>query len=72
MPFYDFWDYILSPGFLFGFGLTAATFLPIAWSLWRTWEDNRHKEQNLIRAERRARRQRWAARRRRVSSQAGE
>ncbi|NDJ62590.1 MAG: hypothetical protein GYB67_15790 [Chloroflexi bacterium] len=51
-------DYALSPQFLIATGLVLAGFLPIVWSLWRTWQDNRHKERTLIAEQRAARRQR--------------
>ena len=62
MPEYDFFSYVLSPGFLIMFGLVAATFVPVLWSIWVTWRDNGHKvealkeKQRARRAEERARR----------------
>jgi hypothetical protein len=38
--FFDFWELILSPGFLIGFGLTAAPLAVLAYSVWGTWEEN--------------------------------
>lgn len=67
MPNMDFWEYILNPGFIIMFGLSASMFLPLLWSVWRTWQDNEHKEVALkeqVRAERRARLAARRARRR--------
>jgi len=77
MPNLDFWNYILSPGFLITFGLTAGTFVPLLWSLWITWEENKYKEDALreqVRQEKAARkaarRERYLRSRRRVSASA--
>lgn len=57
MPFLDL-DYVLSPVFLLTFGLTLGTFVPLLWSLWITWQENKHKERELIEEQRRLRRRR--------------
>lgn len=43
--FTNFWDYVLNPVFLVTFGLVAAFFVPMLWSMWVTWnqKDNSHK-----------------------------
>lgn len=59
MPNYDFFSYVLSPGFLIPMALVLAAFLPLAYSVYVTWEENKHKAHNLqqrIREERRSRR----------------
>jgi hypothetical protein len=38
--FFDFWDIVLSPGFLITFALAAAPFLMLLYSLWGTWQEN--------------------------------
>lgn len=41
MIFAEFWDIVLNPTFLITFGLVMAAFLPVALSVWVTWDDNR-------------------------------
>ena len=64
MPEYDFWSYVLSPGFLVTFGLVMAWFAPLGYSIWRTWEDNAHKEAQLKATVREAKKQERLRRRR--------
>ena len=64
MPEYNFWSYVLSPGFLITFGLVMAWFAPLAYSIWRTWEENKHKEERLKEFVRENRRQERSRRRR--------
>ncbi len=63
MPEYDFFSYVLSPAFLIMFGLTAATFIPVLWSIWVTWRDNGHKVEALQARQREERAERRANRR---------
>lgn len=41
---FDFWEVMLDPVFLIMFGLSAIGFLPLLYSVWRTWEDNKGLE----------------------------
>jgi hypothetical protein len=45
MIFNDFLDIVLSPIFLITFGLVMAAFLPLLYSVWVTWRDNREDVQ---------------------------
>lgn len=64
MPEFNYWDYVLSPGFLIPFALVLGGFVPLLYSIYVTWQENKHKERKLNaevraeRAERAARRQR--------------
>ena len=60
MPDYNFWQYITSLQFLVPAGLVLAGFLPLVWSIWRTWEENAYKVKALQEREREARRARRA------------
>ncbi|MCU0511913.1 MAG: hypothetical protein MUE40_05005 [Anaerolineae bacterium] len=68
MPEYNFWEYVLSPGFLIPFGLVLAGFLPVAYSVFVTWQDNGAKEARLLEKVRAERRRRWEARVQRARS----
>ncbi|MEM9953274.1 MAG: hypothetical protein AAF846_16835 [Chloroflexota bacterium] len=54
--------YVISPIFLITFGLVGGFFLPVAYSVWVTWEDNKHKADELRRRTRAERRARWQRR----------
>lgn len=60
MPDYNFWQYITSLQFLVPTGLVLAGFLPLVWSIWRTWEENAYKVKALREQEREERRARRA------------
>lgn len=52
MPYQDFWGYILSLPFLITFGLVLLPFVPLALSVWITWNENGKKYAELERKER--------------------
>lgn len=52
MPFQDFWGYVLSLPFLVTFGLVLVGFLPLALSVWVTWQENGKKYAKLEREKR--------------------
>lgn len=43
MVFANFWDIVLNPVFLIMFGLVLLPFLPLAASIWVTWEEGANK-----------------------------
>ena len=68
MPSYEFFDYVLSPGFLIMFGLVAAAFAPLGYSVLKTWTDNKYKVDQLNEQQREARQRRIVARRARAAA----
>jgi hypothetical protein len=42
--FLDTWEILTNPVFLIMFGLSAAPFLPLLYSVWVTWRDNTERE----------------------------
>jgi hypothetical protein len=50
--FFNFWDIVLSPGFLITAALAAAPFAMLLYSLWGTWQENGRRMAARRRSER--------------------
>lgn len=66
MPEYNFFQYVLSPGFLITTAFLLIPFALLGWSVLKTWLDNGSKVEALKAAERQKMREMRAARRARA------